>query len=85
MIPSNFVSLHNAVGYLKFANDNFDMVEETLSWKGTLHVSQVVAFRRLIPRWRTNAEDEVTIGVRTRRAIRVREVRVPQHHRCDDK
>ena len=42
-IPRRF-ELKEMPSYIRFANDNIDITEETLSGKGTFHASQTVAF-----------------------------------------
>lgn len=49
--------------FVQFAADNFDMQEETLDGKGTLHVTQMAVFQRGPPN--PQAEKETTIGRRT--------------------
>ena len=48
IIPSNFLNAQ-LPGYIRYANDNIDINEETLDGKGTFHASQTAAFRRYIP------------------------------------
>lgn len=45
IIPSNFMKA-KFCGYIRFANDNIDINEETLDGTGTFHASQTVAFRK---------------------------------------
>jgi len=50
IIPSNFTNA-SLQGYICYANDNIDILEETLTCngKGTFHASQTAAFRRREP------------------------------------
>ena len=43
LIPANVAHL-KLPGYIRFANDNIDIIEETLDGKGTFHASQSVIF-----------------------------------------
>lgn len=45
LIPHNFMSA-KLPGYIRYANDNIDINEETLDGIGTFHASQTAAFRR---------------------------------------
>lgn len=45
-VPSNFTGTTDPAGYTRFAVDNIDINEETLSGMGTFHATQVAAFRR---------------------------------------
>ena len=49
--------------FVQFAADNFDMQEETLDGKGTLHVTQMAVFQRGPPN--PQSKKETTIGRRT--------------------
>ena len=45
-VPCNFTGTTEPAGYTRFAVDNIDINEETLSGMGTFHATQVAAFRR---------------------------------------
>ena len=45
-VPGNFTGTTEPAGYTRFAVDNIDINEETLSGMGTFHATQVAAFRR---------------------------------------
>ena len=45
-VPRNFTGTTETPGYARFAVDNIDMNEQTLSGMGTFHATQVAAFRR---------------------------------------
>lgn len=49
--------------FIQFAADNFDMLEETLDGKGTLHVTQIAAFQRGPPN--PSGRQKSTIGRNT--------------------
>ena len=49
------------VGYTRFAVDNIDINEETLSGMGTFHATQVAAFRR-------KEEGEPAVDIEVRKA-----------------
>ena len=45
-VPRNSTGTTELAGYTRFAVDNIDINEETLSGMGTFHATQVAAFRR---------------------------------------
>ena len=60
-IPSNF-SEDNLQGYVRYANDNIDINEETLDGKGTFHASQTAAFRQGNPDGEPKNQTELKLG-----------------------
>ena len=67
VVPRNFEG-KQMPGYIRFANDNIDINEETLSGKGTFHASQTAAF--LTPADETH-EEELKIERGTLQSIQV--------------
>ncbi|KAL8568978.1 hypothetical protein ACOMHN_038502 [Nucella lapillus] len=59
MIPRNF-QRGTGKGYERYANDNIDILEETLSGTGKFHPSQYIALRHKAP-----LETEMDIQIKT--------------------
>lgn len=70
IIPLNFAQA-TYQGYIRYANDNIDIIEETLDGQGSFHASQSAAFRRSIP-----GEKIITPDVKSSSS---RSVTVPEH------
>ena len=47
-VPRNFAESSNRISYTRYAVDNIDINEETLSGMGTFHATQVAALRRKV-------------------------------------
>ena len=47
-VPRNFAGGSDTITYPRYAVDNIDINEETLSGMGTFHATQVAAFRRKV-------------------------------------
>ena len=71
-VPRNFTE--STASYTRYAVDNIDINEETLSGMGTFHATQVAAFRR-------KGDDELPMDIRViLKSARRLDLEVPQLH-----